>query len=70
MKRYRAAYLHGLRKQVIGFILSGRTPEKLSWKFWPMDQLIWYWMKQAESDADKRADGEGSTEEKVGSTSP
>ncbi len=62
MQRYRAAYPPEFRRQMVELVRSGRTPEELSREFEPTAQSIWSWVKQAERDAGKRADGPSSAE--------
>ena len=62
MQRYRAAYPPEFRRQMVELVRSGRTPEELSREFEPTPQSISSWVKQAERDAGKRADGPTSAE--------
>ena len=62
MQRYRPAYPPEFRRQLVELVRSGRTPEELSREFEPTAQSIWSWVKQAERDAGKRADGASSAE--------
>ena len=62
MQRYRAAYPPEFRRQMVELVRSGRTPEELSREFEPTPQSISTWVKQAERDAGKRADGPTSAE--------
>ena len=62
MPRYRSAYAPEFRRQMIEWVRSGRTPEELAREFEPTAQSISAWVKQAERDAGKRADGPTSAE--------
>jgi transposase len=62
MQRYRAAYPPEFRRQMVELIRSGRTPEELAREFEPTAQSISTWVRQAERDAGKRADGPTSAE--------
>lgn len=57
MPRFRSAYPPEFRRQLVELVRSGRTPEELSREFEPTAQSIATWVKQAERDAGKRADG-------------
>ncbi|WP_432431225.1 transposase [Methylocella silvestris] len=62
MERYRAAYPPEFRRQMIELVHSGRSPEDLAREFEPTAQSISTWVKQAEREAGKRADGPISAE--------
>ena len=62
MQRYRAAYPPEFRRQMVELVRSGRTPEQLAREFEPTAQSISTWVKQAERDTGKRADGPTSAE--------
>ena len=62
MPRYRTAYPQEFRRQMVELVRSGRTPEELAREFEPTAQSISTWVKQAERDAGKRADGPTSAE--------
>ena len=62
MQRYRAAYPPEFRRQMVELVRSGRTPEELSREFEPTPQSISTWVKQAERDVGKRAEGPTSVE--------
>jgi transposase len=62
MQRYRAAYPPEFRRQMVELVRSGRTPEDLAREFEPTPQSISTWVKQAERDAGKRAEGPTSAE--------
>ncbi len=62
MPRYRSAYPPEFRRQIVELVRSGRTPEELAREFEPTAQSISTWVKQAERDAGKRADGPTSAE--------
>jgi len=47
---------------MVELVRSGRTPEELAREFEPTAQSISTWVKQAERDAGKRADGATSAE--------
>ncbi len=57
MPRFRSAYPPEFRRQLVELVRSGRTPVELSREFEPTAQSIATWVKQAERDAGKRADG-------------
>lgn len=57
MLRFRAAYPPEFRRHMDELVRSGRTPEELSREFEPTAQSIMNWVRQAERDAGKRADG-------------
>ena len=57
MPRYRSAYPPEFRRQMVELVRSGRTPEELSREFEPTAQSISTWVKQAERDPGRRADG-------------
>ena len=62
MPRYRTAYPPEFRRQMVGLVRSGRTPEELAREFEPTAQSISTWVKQADRDAGKRIDGPTSAE--------
>lgn len=62
MPHYRSAYPPEFRRQMVELVRSGRTPEELAREFEPTAQSILSWVKQAERDAGKRADGPTSAE--------
>jgi transposase len=62
MPRYRSAYPPEFRRQMVELVRSGRTPEELAREFEPTAQSISTWVKQAERDAGRRADGPTSAE--------
>ena len=62
MPRYRTAYPQEFQRQMVELVRSGRTPEDLAREFKPTAQSISTWVKQAERDASKRADGPTSAE--------
>ena len=62
MPRTRAPYPLEFRQQMIELVQVGRTPESLSREFEPTAQTIHNWVKQAERDDGRRADGASSAE--------
>jgi transposase len=62
MGRFRTAYPPEFRRQMVELVRAGRTPEELSREFEPTAQSIWNWVRQADRDAGKRADGPTSVE--------
>jgi transposase len=62
MQRYQAAYPPEFRRQMIEQVRSGRTPEDLTREFEPAAPSISTWVKQADRDAGRRADGPTSAE--------
>ena len=62
MPRFRTAYQPEFRRQMVELVRSGRTPEDLAREFEPTAQSIGNWVRQAERDAGKRADGPTSAE--------
>jgi transposase len=50
------------RRQMVELVRAGRTPEELSREFEPTAQSIWNWVRQADRDAGRRADGPTSVE--------
>lgn len=62
MGRYREAYPPEFRRQMVELVRTGRTPEDLAREFEPTAQSISTWVKQAERDAGRRADGPTSAE--------
>ena len=62
MQRYRLAYPPEFRRQMVDLVHSGRTPEELSEEFEPTAQSIAKWVRQADRDAGRRADGTTSAE--------
>ena len=62
MPGYRSAYPPEFRRQMVELVRSGRTPEELARAFEPTAQSISTWVKQAERDAGKRAEGPTSAE--------
>ncbi len=57
MGRTRLPYPPEFRKQMVALVRSGRTPESLSREFEPTAQTIHNWVKQADLDEGRRADG-------------
>jgi transposase len=62
MPRYRTAYPPEFRRQMVDLVRSGRTPEELAREFEPTAQSISTWVKQADRDVGRRADGPTSAE--------
>ena len=62
MPKSRPPYPAEFRRQMVELVRAGRTPEELSREFEPSAQAIWNWVRQAERDAGRRADGLTSAE--------
>ena len=61
-EKYRPAYPPEFRRQMVDLVHSGQTPEELSEEFEPTAQSIAKWVRQADRDAGRRADGTTSAE--------
>jgi len=57
MGGFRRAYPPEFRRQMVELVRAGRTPEELSREFEPTAQSIWNWVRQADRDVGRRADG-------------
>ena len=57
MPKTRAAYPLEFRGQMIELVRAGRSPEALGREFEPSAQAIRNWVRQADRDAGRRADG-------------
>ena len=57
MAKPRPPYLPQLRARLIELARSGRSPEELGRQFEPSAQTIRNWLKQADRDDGRRADG-------------
>ncbi len=57
MARTRPPYAPEFRRQMVEMVRAGRTPEELSREFEPTSQTIHNWLKQADRDEGRRADG-------------
>ncbi len=57
MARTRPPYAPEFRQQMVEMVRAGRTPEELSREFEPTSQTIHNWLKQADRDEGRRADG-------------
>ena len=55
-------YPREFREQLVALVRSGRTPNELSQDFEPSAQAIRNWVKQADLDEGRRADGLTSAE--------
>ena len=62
MPKSRPPYPGEFRRQMVELVRAGRTPEELSREFEPSAQAIWNWVRQAERDEGRRADGLTSAE--------
>ena len=62
MPKSHKPYPPEFRRQMVELVRAGRTPEALSREFEPTAQSITNWVKQAERDEGRRADGLTSTE--------
>jgi transposase len=56
-KHRKPYYPPELRRRLVELVRAGRTPEELARDFEPSAQAIRNWVKQADLDAGKRADG-------------
>lgn len=50
------------REQMVELVRAGRTPEELAKEFRPSAESIRNWVKQADRDAGRRADGPTTSE--------
>ena len=57
MPRTRARYPAEFRRQMVELARAGRTPEELAREFEPSAQAIRNWVRQADRDEGRRADG-------------
>jgi len=57
MPRTRAPYPAEFRRQMVELVRAGRTPEELAKEFEPSSQAIRNWVRQADRDEGRRADG-------------
>jgi transposase len=57
MGKTRRAYPPEFRRQIIELVRVGRTPEELAREFEPSAQSIRNWVRQADRDEGRRADG-------------
>ncbi len=57
MPRTRPLYLEEFRRKMVELVRSGRTPYELSKQFEPTAVTISNWVKQADLDEGRRADG-------------
>lgn len=57
MRRYRAPYPPEFRQQIVELVRAGRTAEELSREFEPTDTAIRNWVRRADLDEGRRADG-------------
>lgn len=57
MSRTRPPYPPAYRARILEQVRSGRSPEELAEEYEPTAQTIRNWMKQADLDTGKRADG-------------
>ena len=62
MARSRPPYSAEFRRQMVELVRAGRTPEELSKEFEPSAQAIRNWVRQADRDEGRRADGLTSVE--------
>ena len=62
MARPRPPYPAEFRRQMVELVRAGRTPEELSKEFEPSAQAIRNWVRQADRDEGRRADGLTSVE--------
>ena len=57
MPRTRPSYPPEYRARMVELVRAGRTPESLSREFEPVAQSIRQWVRQADRDDGRRADG-------------
>jgi transposase len=57
MPRTRRAYPPEFRRQMVELVRSGRNPNELAKEFEPSAQAIRTWVRQADRDEGRRADG-------------
>lgn len=57
MSKIRGTYPLEFRRQMIELVRSGRSPDALAKEFEPSAEAIRNWVKQAERDQSRRADG-------------
>lgn len=57
MPNHRAPYPEEFRRQMVELVRTGRTPEELAREFEPCGETIRNWVKQADRDEGRRADG-------------
>ena len=53
----RARYPREFREQIVELVRAGRSPKALAREFEPSEQTIRNWVKQADLDGGRRADG-------------
>ena len=57
MARKQQRYPPEFRREIVGLVRSGRTPESLAREFEPSASAIRKWVKQADLDEGRRSDG-------------
>ena len=57
MPRTHRPYLAEFRRRLVDLVRAGRTPESLGQEFEPTSQAIRNWVRQADRDDGRRADG-------------
>jgi len=57
MSKSRRAYPLEYRQRIVELVRAGRSPEELSREFEPTAQCIRNWIRQADRDEGRRADG-------------
>jgi transposase len=62
MPKSRPPYPAEFRRQMVELVRTGRTPDELSQEFEPSAEAIRQWVKQADRDDGRRADGLTSAE--------
>ena len=62
MPKSRPPYPAAFRRQMVELVRAGRTPDELSREFEPSAEAIRQWVKQADRDDGRRADGLTSAE--------
>ena len=63
MPQSHRSYAPEFRQQMVELVRAGRTPEQLSREFEPSSQTIRNWVRQADRDEGRRADGVTSAEQ-------
>ena len=62
MPQSHRSYAPEFRQQMVELVRAGRTPAELSREFEPSSQTIRHWVRQADRDEGRRADGVTSAE--------
>ena len=62
MPRTRRPYPAAFREQIVALARNGRSPRELAEEFEPTEQTIRNWIRQADRDEGRRADGRATAE--------